>query len=135
MLLVFSANGFAQKINDSLLVGVWRSQAVLKKPSNPHYRDIIDSFKASTFKLNADHTFEISTEQNSQDFATVRKITKGKSWKFDPITSAIKIGDAKDNFSTMKIKVKTVDGKTVFALEETYHFIELEVVKYEPPKK
>ena len=130
LLLSLSVNSFAQKMTDSLLVGAWRSQAVMKKPSNPNYRDIIDSFKMSVFKFKADHTFEISSEQNSQEFANLRKMTKGKNWKFDAITNTIKIGDAKDNFSTMKIKVKTVEGKTVFVLEETYHSMELEVAKF-----
>ena len=130
LLLSLSVNSFAQKMTDSLLVGAWRSQVVMKKPSNPNYRDIIDSFKMSVFKFKADHTFEISSEQNSQEFANLRKMTKGKSWKFDAITNTIKIGDAKDNFSTMKIKVKTVEGKTVFVLEETYHSMELEVAKF-----
>ena len=130
-LFLLTANAFGQKLNDSLIVGTWRSEKVLKKPSNPNYRDIIDSFKMSVFKFKKDHTFEISSEQNSQEFANLRKMTKGKSWKFDAITNTIKIGDAKDNFSTMKIKVKTVDGKTVFVLEETYHSMELEVAKFE----
>jgi hypothetical protein len=34
----------------------------------------------------------------------------------------------------MKIKVKEIDGKTVFGLEETYHTIQLQVEKYEPKK-
>lgn len=130
-LFLLTANAFGQKLNDSLIVGTWRSEKVLKKPSNPNYRDIIDSFKMSVFKFKPDHTFEISSEQNSQEFANLRKMTKGKSWKFDAITNTIKIGDAKDNFSTMKIKVKTIEGKTVFVLEETYHSMELEVAKFE----
>ncbi|CAM3464798.1 hypothetical protein FLLO111716_12295 [Flavobacterium longum] len=131
IVFLLTASAFGQKLNDSLIVGTWRSEKVLKKPSNPNYRDIIDSFKMSVFKFKADHTFEISSEQNSQEFANLRKMTKGKSWKFDANTNTIKIGDAKDNFSTMKIKVKTVEGKTVFVLEETYHSMELEVAKFE----
>lgn len=131
IMFLLAGSAFGQKLNDSLIMGTWRSEKVLKKPSNPNYRDIIDSFKMSVFKFKADHTFEISSEQNSQEFANLRKMTKGKNWKFDAITNAIKIGDAKDNFSTMKIKVKTVEGKTVFVLEETYHNIELEVAKFE----
>jgi hypothetical protein len=129
---MFSLNTVGQTLNDSSMVGVWRTERILKRPVNTIYRGICDSFEASTFKLNADHTFEISTDQNSQDFANLRKITKGKSWKFDPVTSFIKIGDEKDSFSTMKIKVKEIDGKTVFGLEETYHTIQLQVKKYEP---
>lgn len=130
-LFLLAGSAFGQKLNDSLIMGTWRSEKVLKKPSNPNYRDIIDSFKMSVFKFKADHTFEIGSEQNSQEFANLRKMTKGKSWKFDAITNIIKIGDAKDNFSTMKIKVKTIEGKTVFVLEETYHSMELEVAKFE----
>lgn len=130
-LFLLAGSALGQTLNDSLIMGTWRSEKVLKKPSNPNYRDIIDSFKMSVFKFKADHTFEIRSEQNSQEFANLRKMTKGKSWKFDAVTNTIKIGDAKDNFSTMKIKVKTVEGKTVFVLEETYHSMELEVAKFE----
>lgn len=134
-LLLFAANANSQKLVDSLLIGKWKTEKVLKKPSNPHYRDIIDSFKASVFVLNEDHTFELKSDQNSQEFAQIRKMSKGKTWKFDEATQTVKIGDAKDNFSTMRFKVKTVDGKTVFALEETHHGLELEMLKYNEKKK
>jgi hypothetical protein len=132
--MVLSLNAVGQKFTDSSMVGVWRSERILKKPANPIYRSICDSFENATFKLNADHTFEISTDMNSQDFADLRKMTKGKKWKFDPVTNFIRIGDEKDSYSTMKIKVKGIDGKTVFGLEETYHTIQLQVEKYEPKK-
>lgn len=125
----------SQKLVDSLLIGKWKTEKVLKKPSNPHYRDIIDSFKTSVFVLNEDHTFELKSEQNSQEFAQIRKMSKGKTWKFDVATQTVRIGDAKDNFSTMRFKVKTVDGKTIFTLEETHHGLELEMSKYDGKKK
>lgn len=130
-----SAAANSQTLTDSLLVGRWTAEAVLKKPSNPHYRDIIDSFKASTFIFNEDRTFELRTDANSQDFATIRKQTKGKTWKFDQPSQTIKIGDAKGNFSAMHIKVKSVDGKTVFVLPESQHQMQLEMVKYIEKKK
>ena len=134
-ILFLWATSIAQKLNDSLLIGAWRTEAVLKKPSNPHHRDLVDSFKGATFRLYPDHTFEINTEDNSQDFAALRKMTKEKSWKFDAVTNTIKIGDAKDNYSTMKIKVRQTDGKMIFTMEESYHSIEVSVKKYELPAK
>jgi|SRR6478672_10933716 len=134
-ILFLSGNAIAQKLNDSLLVGAWRTENVLKKPSNPHYRDLTDSFKGATFRLYPDHTFEVNTDDNSQDFAALRKMTKEKSWKFDAVTNTIKIGDAKDNYSTMKIKVKQTDGKMIFAMDESYQSIEVSVTKFELPKK
>ena len=133
-LLAFSCNAIGQNLSDSLLIGAWRTESVLKKPSNPHYRDLIDSFKGATFRLYADHKFEISTEDNSQDFAALRKMTKEKSWKFDAVTNTVKIGDAKDNYSTMKIKVRRAEGKLVFAMDESYQNIEVLVTRHELSK-
>jgi uncharacterized protein YqgV (UPF0045/DUF77 family) len=129
-----SINAIGQQLNDSLLVGAWRVETVLKKPSNPHYRDLVDSFKGAMFRLYPDHTFTISTDDNSQDFAALRKMTKEKAWKFDAVTNTIKVGDAKDNYSTMKIKVKQVDGKMIFAMDESYQSIEVSVIMHHLPK-
>jgi len=133
--LLVSTGAVGQKLSDSLLVGAWRTESVLKKPSNPHYRTLVDSFKGATFRLYPDHTFEINTEHNSQDFAALRKMTKEKRWKFDAIANIIKVGDEKDNFSTFKIKVKQVDGKTVFAMDESYQSIEVSVIRNALPTK
>ncbi len=133
--LLVSTGAIGQKLADSLLIGAWRTEEVLKKPSNPHYGTLVDSFKGATFRLYPDHTFEISTEHNSQDFAALRKMTKGKRWKFDAVTSTIKVGDEKDNYSTFKLKVKQADGKTVFATGESFQNIEVSVERHDLPKR
>ncbi len=130
--LLISGSVLGQKLTEADLVGSWKTQQLLKKPDNPHYRDIIDSFKASTFTFGADHVFDLKTDENSNPFATIRNLTKKKNWKFDEQNQIIKIGNAADSYSTWKIKIRRTGEKVIFVLEDQN--MELEVKKNETKK-
>jgi hypothetical protein len=128
ILLLICGVSYAQ-VTEAELIGTWKTSKVTKKPDNPYYRNIVDSFKSAKFVLGADHVFDLSTTQNSQDFASLRQIVKKRRWKFDEKTQVIKIGTPGDNFSAMKIKVRKESDQIFFTPDE--RGIELQIEKLE----
>jgi len=131
LLLLVCGISHAQ-VSEAELLGAWKTSKVIKKPDNPYYRDIVDSFKAATFVFGADHIFDLSTTENSQEFAELRKMTKKRQWKFDEKSQLIKIGTPGDNFTAMKIKVRKDNGQVTFTPDE--RGIELQMQELETKK-
>ncbi len=124
--LLFTSIAFSQDSLDSKITGNWKVKKVVQATNNSNTKDLIDGFAGATFNFDKDHTFTLTTSNNSKLFEMLANMTNGKKWLIKP-NSIIAIGSKSDNYNIMKIKYKSENGTVTFTLYETD--IELEVEK------
>lgn len=119
-LITLSSNVFGQVNNETELTGKWKVEKILKKPTNPQFKPLIDGFEKATFNFKSNKDFELITTNNSELFKMMMtKVLNGTKWKLVKEKQLVKIGNQEDRFTAMGILVKKENGKLYFHLDES----------------
>ncbi|GAB1855802.1 hypothetical protein MHTCC0001_06360 [Flavobacteriaceae bacterium MHTCC 0001] len=118
-LITFSSNVFGQVNNETELIGKWKVEKILEKPTNPQFKPLTDGFEKATFNFKSNKDFELTTTNNSELFKMMMtEVLNGTKWKFVKEKQLVKIGNQEDGFTAMGILVKKENGKLYFHLNE-----------------
>lgn len=127
-ILCLTAISKAQLINESAIVGKWTVVKIIKhQPDTPEYKLFADMFKDAIFVFNKDYTFQLKSPNPNTLFAEVEEMTKDTRWKFDAKTNKIFIGNKKDNYSILHLKMKQNDNTTFIEMDEDEFYLLFEI--------
>ncbi len=119
-LITLSSSIFGQVNNENELIGKWKVEKIIKKPTNPQLKPLTEGFEKSTFDFKENKNFEISTTNSSELFEMMMlKVLYGTKWKFEKEKQLIKIGTKNDKFTSIWLFVKKENGSLFFNLDET----------------
>jgi hypothetical protein len=111
---------FGQATNESELIGKWKVEKIIEKPTNPQFKTLIDGFEKSTFNFKENKDFELTTTNSSKIFEMMMNGVLNKTkWRFVKDKQAIKIGNQEDGYTAMGILVKQENGNLFFHLDES----------------
>lgn len=102
-------------------------QKIITPITDPKFSDLINGFKDASFAFNENGIFELKSVNTSKLFLMILNMLKNAKWELDQNNQIIRIGNQENHFSTMGIKVKLKDSKTIFLVDETP--LEFEMVK------
>jgi hypothetical protein len=125
--LFLSQTVLSQEISKEQIYGTWKIQKNITSITDPKYKDLINGFKEASFTFNENGIFELKSANTSKLFLMTTNMLKNAKWKLDQNKQIIRIGNEENHFSTMGIKVKLKDSKTIFLVDETP--LEFEMVK------
>lgn len=114
------------QINESEIYGEWAVKKVLKKPSNPEFRGVLDGFRKATFTFHENGKFDLKTASQAPKFQIILKMTEGVYWRFDDKAQLIKVGGKEDGYSIMAIRPTKKDNIMIFSLDEGEMSFEME---------
>lgn len=116
MMQFINAQGFIEKD----IVGRWTvTEVVSTKASNDTQMKVVAGFKNSIFILNADHSFELLTQDKSIYISMLARQLAKAQWQFVDGTDELLVGTPQNQFSTLKIQLEHKGSLTQFNLEET----------------
>ena len=116
MLQFINAQGFIEKD----IVGRWTvTEVVSTKVSNETQMKVVAGFKNSIFILNADHSFELQTQDKSIYMTMLSRQLAKAQWQFVDATDELLIGTTQNHFSILKIQMEHKGAITQFNLEES----------------
>jgi hypothetical protein len=111
-----SAQGFVEKE----VVGRWTvAEVISTKTSNETQLKVVAGFKNSIFILNADHSFELLTQDKSIYMSMLARQLVKAQWQFVDATDELLIGTPQNHFSILKIQLEHKGVSTQFNLEES----------------
>jgi hypothetical protein len=110
------AQGFVEKE----VVGRWTvTEVISTKTSNETQLKVVGGFRNSIFLLNADHSFELVTQDKSIYMSMLARQLVKAQWQFVDATDEIMIGTPQNHFSILKIQLEHRGAITQFNLEES----------------
>jgi hypothetical protein len=116
MMQFINAQGFIEKD----IVGRWTvTEVVSTKASNDTQMKVVAGFKNSIFILNADHSFELLTQDKSIYISMLARQLAKAQWQFVDGTDELLVGTPQNQFSILKIQLEHKGSLTQFNLEET----------------
>jgi hypothetical protein len=119
-LFTLSSTVFGQVNNEAEMIGDWKVEKILEKPTNPQFKPLIDGFESSTFKFKPNKNFELTTTNSSELFEMMMtEVLDGTKWKFVKEKQLIKIGTEEDGYTSMGVLVKKENGHLFFNLDES----------------
>lgn len=115
-----STISFGQIQEESEFKGKWIVEKIIEKPTDSKFLPLIEGFKNATFIFNENKNFQITTTKNSELFKMMTsEVLAGSKWKFVAEEQLIKIGNQKDQFSSMMIFVKKINEQMFFHIHES----------------
>jgi hypothetical protein len=116
MMQFSNAQGFIEKD----IVGRWTvTEVVSTKASNDTQMKVVAGFKNSIFILNADHSFELLTQDKSIYISMLARQLVKAQWQFVDGTDELLVGTPQNHYSILKIQLEHKGNLTQFNLEET----------------
>ena len=128
LLLTFSLNSFGQISSKNEIYGKWKVEETIKQKVNPQSQSIIDELINSVFLFNSNSNFTFTTLSKSEFAGMIVEMTKGNQWKFSQNEQFIDIGTEANQYNTMRILIKKINGKIVFHLAETEIMLEMKKI-------
>lgn len=118
-LITFSATVLGQVANESELIGKWKVEKIIEKPTNAQFKPLIDGFEKATFHFNANKDFDITTTNKTELFTMMMtEVINGTKWKFVKEKQLVRIGNQENRYTVMGILVKKENGNLYFHLKE-----------------
>lgn len=116
LMQLVSAQGFVEKE----VVGRWTvTEVISTKTSNETQLKVVAGFKNSIFILNADHSFELVSQDKSIYMSMLARQLVKAQWQFVDATDELLIGTPQNHFSILKIQLEHKGATTQFNLEES----------------
>lgn len=118
-LITFSATILGQVTNESELIGKWKVEKIIEKPTNAQFKPLIDAFERATFHFNANKDFNITTPNKTELFTMMMtEVINGTKWQFVKEKQLVRIGNQENRYTAMGILMKKENGNLYFHLEE-----------------
>lgn len=107
---------FGQIKTESDLNGKWIVKKIIDKPTEAHFKPVVETFENATFDFKPNHHFKLTTTHETElsRMMTIGAFRKNVKWHFDKSKQLIRIGK-----SLMLFKIIKNDKEPVLHLEET----------------
>ncbi|QES89648.1 hypothetical protein [Rhizosphaericola mali] len=124
-LLLITNTIYSQSLTPEQIIGKWKVVKILKKPSNPNFKDFLKGFESATFEFKSDSKFNLTTNNNNKIFSMLTDHTQNVDWIIRKNIPVISIGSKTDHYNTLNIYAKL--GETnIFQLEESEIVLQVE---------
>jgi hypothetical protein len=120
LLLISSANTYAQTVVETDLIGTWKVKkaTALKDADKPETKELVSGFQKASYTFNADHSFIFDTKSNSKMMQQLVKMFQKNQWIFDKKKKQIKVGFKKEGYSNITFIIKQEGKKIIFLIED-----------------
>ena len=116
VLLIFLSSTIivAQNIDRDSIIGSWKVVGIEKSPNKVNFKSVVDGYRKATFQLKKDSTMVLKSDSSNAIFSYILKSVKKASWIVND--STVLVGNEKNKYSIMRIKVSKNKNGTFFNL-------------------
>jgi hypothetical protein len=129
ILVTVCSTTLGQTLSEKEMYGKWKVEKIIKKPTSPKFKPLINGFENSTFIFNSNGNFKLNTTSKSELFKMFIEMTKGTKWKVERNKNYVKIGNKEDRYSIMGISVRNNNEMKIFHIDESEIILEMKKIE------